>query len=488
MKPELVRLVRCPACRSADLTLTSHEENEIEVREGEVACPACSATFPIREGILDLMHATSEQVAAEIAAWESMLDTSAYSEEEHARSRGWIRSLPFLSGQEGPPAELDTWRRHGREAFRLLDREDWRGRRVLEPGAGRCWLSAELARRGAEVTALDITPAPYLGLSSAEVFFEDEEVYFERVLADMQRLPFTDGSFDAVVATATLHHSPDLEALSRELARVTRPGGMLLAANEPLLLPCRRTPAEEEAGAHEGSYTLGRWNRALRRAGWRLEALEVGAWGDLHFKALKESGRGPSPAMSARAHLRYLGLVCLAPLRRLAGASRVFLALHPMRPAPERRSDWLRARLLRQPAAGVLPVYGPGWFPEEGGDEPFRWSGPRSRLLLPPPPPGGALLLELASFRPGLAADPARVEVRMGRESLGTIELDRPEWSRHLLKVSGNPGRPARSPHPEGLPGMVRPRRPSAWGRPPPARGGLPARRLASPNALTSKV
>ncbi len=376
MRPEPVRLIRCPACWHVGLELATREENETEVREGELACPACSASFPIREGILDLMHATSDQVRAEIAAWESMLDTSAYSEEEHARSRGWIRSLPFLSGQEGPPAELETWRRHGREAFRLLDREDWRGQRVLEPGAGRCWLSAELARRGAEVTALDITPAPYLGLSSAEVFFEDEEIYFERVLADMQRLPFTDGSFDAVVATATLHHSPGLEALARELARVTRPGGMLLAANEPLLLPCRLTPAEEEAGAHEGSYTLGRWMRALRGAGWRLEALEVGAWGDLHFKAAKEDGRGPSPVMSARAHLRYLGLVCLAPLRRLAGASRVFLALHPMRPAPESRVDWLRARLLRRPASpGCCRSTAPDGSPRRAGTSPSAGRG-----------------------------------------------------------------------------------------------------------------
>jgi SAM-dependent methyltransferase/uncharacterized protein YbaR (Trm112 family) len=441
LRPEPVRLIRCPACGCAGLTLTTRKKNDTEVREGELACPGCGQTFPIRGGILDLMYDVSEQVRSEITAWESMLDTGGYSDEEHARSRAWIRSLPFLSGQEGPPAELETWRRHGREAFRLLDSEDWRGRRVLEPGAGRCWLSAELARRGAEVTALDITPTPYLGLLSADVFFEEDGVYFERVLADMQRLPFEDGSFDAVVATATLHHSPCLEGLARELARVTRPGGKLLAANEPLLLPCRLTPAEEEAGAHEGSYTLGRWMRALRRAGWRLEAVEVGAWGDLHFKAVKEGGRGPYPAMGAKACLRYLGLVCLAPLRRLAGMSRGFLALHPMRPAPERRMDWLRARLLRRAAAGGLPAYGPGWFPEEGGDEPFRWSGPRSRLLLPPPPPGDALLLELASFRPGLSAGPARVEVGLGRETLGTIELDRPEWSRHLLEVPGNPGK-----------------------------------------------
>ncbi len=434
MRPNLLETLRCPACGAEGLALTPLEESGTEVREGEAACPACSAAFPVRGGILDLMHGATEQVRAELAAWESMLDTSSYTEEEHSRCRAWLRSLPFLAGQEGAPADLQAWRRHGREAFRLLDRAEWRGKRVLEPGAGRCWLSAELARRGAEVVALDITPAPYLGLSSAEVFLE-EGVWFERVLADMQRLPFKDASFDAVVATATLHHSPGLEGLARELARVTRPGGLLLAANEPLLLPFRRKTAEEAAGAHEGSHTLLRWMRALERAGWLLESVGVGAWGDLHLAASRGGGGSLPRSARLKAHLRYLKLACLAPPRRLAESARAFAALHPMRPAPGDPAGWLSARALRRPAAPGLPLYGPGWYPPEGGSEPFRWSGPRSRALLPPPPPGAALLLELASFRPGIASEPVRVEVRLGKKRLGAVELDRPGWTARSLAV-----------------------------------------------------
>jgi SAM-dependent methyltransferase len=48
-------------------------------------------------------------------------------------------------------------------------------------------------------------------------------------VADVQALPFADGSFDVAVAAWMLYHVPDLDRAVSELARVLRPGGRLVA-------------------------------------------------------------------------------------------------------------------------------------------------------------------------------------------------------------------------------------------------------------------
>ena len=48
------------------------------------------------------------------------------------------------------------------------------------------------------------------------------------VLADARRLPFADASADAVFAAGLVNHLPDTETGLGELARVTRPGGLLV--------------------------------------------------------------------------------------------------------------------------------------------------------------------------------------------------------------------------------------------------------------------
>jgi ubiquinone/menaquinone biosynthesis C-methylase UbiE/DNA-binding transcriptional ArsR family regulator len=50
-------------------------------------------------------------------------------------------------------------------------------------------------------------------------------------LADMYRLPFPDGGFDAVVLQMVLHHAEAPAAALAEAARVLRPGGLLVAVD-----------------------------------------------------------------------------------------------------------------------------------------------------------------------------------------------------------------------------------------------------------------
>lgn len=52
-------------------------------------------------------------------------------------------------------------------------------------------------------------------------------------VADAERIPYDDDTFDLVVGHAVLHHIPDVEQSLREVLRVLRPGGRFIFAGEP---------------------------------------------------------------------------------------------------------------------------------------------------------------------------------------------------------------------------------------------------------------
>lgn len=97
-----------------------------------------------------------------------------------------------------------------------------RGRSALDYGCGHGMAAVVLARRGARVTAFDLSHG-YLAEARRRAAANEVVVAF--VQADGERLPFADASFDRVWGNAVLHHL-DVETAARELRRVLRPGGL----------------------------------------------------------------------------------------------------------------------------------------------------------------------------------------------------------------------------------------------------------------------
>ena len=66
------------------------------------------------------------------------------------------------------------------------------------------------------------------------------------VAGDALRLPFGDGSFDAVTISFGLRNTVDPEAALREMRRVTRPGGRVVVCefSHPVLSPLRTAYTE----------------------------------------------------------------------------------------------------------------------------------------------------------------------------------------------------------------------------------------------------
>jgi ubiquinone/menaquinone biosynthesis C-methylase UbiE len=52
-------------------------------------------------------------------------------------------------------------------------------------------------------------------------------------VADAERLPYADDTFDIVIGHAVLHHIPDLDRAFAEILRVLKPGGRFVFAGEP---------------------------------------------------------------------------------------------------------------------------------------------------------------------------------------------------------------------------------------------------------------
>lgn len=105
-------------------------------------------------------------------------------------------------------AELaeDLDRRHGPLA----------GQRLVDLGCGPGFYTAALRERGADVVPID---------NSEDELRLAGEPPPGAVVADATDLPLADGSVDGVVCSNLLEHTPDAEAVIREIERVVRPEG-----------------------------------------------------------------------------------------------------------------------------------------------------------------------------------------------------------------------------------------------------------------------
>jgi demethylmenaquinone methyltransferase / 2-methoxy-6-polyprenyl-1,4-benzoquinol methylase len=100
-------------------------------------------------------------------------------------------------------------------------------RRVLDVATGPAGIALAVAgRTGAQVAGVDLNE-PMLRAGAANVRRSGRERQLALALAHADRLPFGDGTFDAVTFSYLLRYVPDPAATVAELARCLRPGGTL---------------------------------------------------------------------------------------------------------------------------------------------------------------------------------------------------------------------------------------------------------------------
>jgi len=106
--------------------------------------------------------------------------------------------------------------------LRLVPFDGCRGQSVLEVGCGAGVDLVRFARGGAEVTGVDLAAS---AIDLARANFEQQGLAGRFEVADGERLPFPDNSFDFVYAHGVVQYTADPQRLVEECRRVLKPGG-----------------------------------------------------------------------------------------------------------------------------------------------------------------------------------------------------------------------------------------------------------------------
>jgi SAM-dependent methyltransferase len=127
---------------------------------------------------------------------------------------------------ESPAGKLRWLRR-----VKMLSSHLRAGMSVLELGCGTGYFTRELARSGANVVAVDLSPEL---LEIAKLDCPGENVRYE--IQNACALSYPDAVFDSVVGSSVLHHLDIKEAL-REIYRVLKSGGTIYFTEPNMLNP-----------------------------------------------------------------------------------------------------------------------------------------------------------------------------------------------------------------------------------------------------------
>ncbi|MFL6277081.1 MAG: class I SAM-dependent methyltransferase [Blastocatellia bacterium] len=99
---------------------------------------------------------------------------------------------------------------------------------ALDLGCGSATYSTRLAARGARVMGVDLSATM---LKLADERANTDQVELDLLIADISKpLPFLSEQFDLVFTATALHYVEDLQSAMREMARVLRPQGRLIAS------------------------------------------------------------------------------------------------------------------------------------------------------------------------------------------------------------------------------------------------------------------
>jgi SAM-dependent methyltransferase len=144
------------------------------------------------------------------------------------------------------------------------------GMTILEVGCGTGYFTGELARSGAEIVAIDVSPEL---LEIARANYSAPNVRYE--IQNAYALMYSDATFDSVVGSSILHHL-EIEQALREIYRVLKPRGTIYFTEPNMLNPQiaiqKNVPwVKRRLGDSPNETAFFRWllRRLLEKTGYR---------------------------------------------------------------------------------------------------------------------------------------------------------------------------------------------------------------------------
>jgi len=279
MKRSLLSILRCAKCLKSQWEATVLTEDEKEIRSGELKCTSCNNTFFIKNGVVDMLVDLPKEVIREKEHAEKFDYLETGSGENFPINQETVQKFKsaFLSLPQGDGGDLfrnggsfENQVGNAERFYKSIEMLNLTGKeRVLEVGASFCWGSWRFAQKGCEVVSTDVTNY----LETADIFFEKDGSYMDRVMTDMSQLPFEDNSFDVIYSHSVIHHCKVLKPLFSEFQRVLKPGGRIVALHECSfgLFEDKAGTALQEAidqGFNENAYTIPEWKKGALDGGF----------------------------------------------------------------------------------------------------------------------------------------------------------------------------------------------------------------------------
>jgi SAM-dependent methyltransferase len=209
--------LRCPRC-GANLS--------------SLACSKCGLHLSDNGGVI---HALTPDRAAHYAQFIVDYERIRIAEGRGSADDDFYLALPYrdLSGRNS-----DQWEIRARTFDCLIERVVKPGlpggARLLDLGAGNCWLSYRLALAGLKPCAVDLLTNESDGLGAAEHYRKHlPDSFFQRFQAELSRLPFQGEQFDAALFNASFHYAENAEAALREALRCVKRGGIVIICDTP---------------------------------------------------------------------------------------------------------------------------------------------------------------------------------------------------------------------------------------------------------------
>ncbi|MGH7002323.1 MAG: class I SAM-dependent methyltransferase [Alphaproteobacteria bacterium] len=206
----------------------------------------------------------------------------------------------------------DTQRRVEVLVDRFLGEGRLRGRSALDVGCGLGHFSRRMLELGADVTACDLGPVLVQNVA--------RKTGCRGVVADALNLAatFAPESFDVVVSSECIEHTPDPRRALGEMARLVKPGGFLAVSTPNLLWsPVVKLATQLKLRPFDGLENFSTWGRIRRALG--EDGVEIVAEAGLHLYPFQLGLHGLSRWLDGHAQplKRLMINICVLGRKRL---------------------------------------------------------------------------------------------------------------------------------------------------------------------------